>query len=303
MKGQENELCERVLGAETVSADDAPVRGAGLPITFQKTERMEVRRMAQQYDVSLKLLFHHSKGLLARRLFGGPVVEWVNVEQPKVTNLRVDLLARLEDGSLRHVEVQAKNDPDMGRRLAEYHLGFLRLLGQHVEQVVLYVGREPLRMSPVFETPSMRYAFRLLDMREVDGEPLVASEDWGDNLLALLTSVEQERVLQRVERQIRSLQGEEQETAARLFVIVSGIIGLEGTVVRRLNMIDIMENKILGPAILKGEVAMLVRLLKKRFGAVPDWVTEKLASAQEAELMEWCDRALDAQTLGEVFER
>jgi antitoxin Phd len=47
--------------------------------------------MAQQYDVSLKLLFHHSRGLIARRLFGGPVVEWVNVEQPKVTNMRVDL--------------------------------------------------------------------------------------------------------------------------------------------------------------------------------------------------------------------
>jgi hypothetical protein len=262
--------------------------------------------MAQQYDVSFKLLFHHSKGLLARRLFGGPVVEWVNVEQPKVTNLRVDLLARLEDGSLRHVEVQAKNDPDMGRRLAEYHLGFLRLLGKHVEQVVLYVGREPLRMAPVFETPAMRYEFQLLDIRDVDGEPLLASEDWGDNLLALLTSVEQERVLQRVERQIRSLKGEEQETAARLFVIVSGIIGLEGAVVERLNMIDIMENKVLGPAILKGmlkgEVAMLTGQLEEQFGPVPDWVTEKLASANEAELMAWSKRILHAGTLNDVFE-
>jgi hypothetical protein len=106
--------------------------------------------MAQQYDVSLKLLFHHSRGLIARRLFGGPVVEWVNVEQPKVTNMRVDLLARLEDGSLRHVEVQVKNDPVMARRQAEYYLGFHRLLGEHVEQIVLYIGQEPLRMDPAF---------------------------------------------------------------------------------------------------------------------------------------------------------
>ena len=41
--------------------------------------------MAQDYDVSLKLLFHHSRGLVAQRLFGGPVVEWVDIEQPKVT--------------------------------------------------------------------------------------------------------------------------------------------------------------------------------------------------------------------------
>jgi hypothetical protein len=57
-------------------------------------------------------------------------------------------------------------------------------------------------------------------------------------------------------------------------------------------MIDIMENKVLGPAILKGmlkgKVAILTRQLETRFGTVPEWVAEKLGSAQEAELMEWC---------------
>ena len=73
----------------------------------------------------------------------------------------------------------------MARRQVEYYLGFHRLLGVHVEQIVLYVGPEPLRMQPVFETPTMRYEYQSLDIREVDGEPLLASEDWGDNLLAL----------------------------------------------------------------------------------------------------------------------
>jgi hypothetical protein len=257
--------------------------------------------MAQQYDVSLKLLFYHSNGLIARQLFGGPVVEWVSVEQPKVTNMRVDLLAQLEDGSLRHVELQAKNEPDMGRRQAEYYLGFHRLVGEHVDQIMLYVGREPLRMRPVFETPTMRYEFRLLDIRDVDGEPLLASEDWGDNLLALLTSVEQQRVLLRVEEQIRKLKGEEQETAAKLFVIISGIIGLEEVVVRRLHMIDIMENKVLGPAILKGEATILATQLEERFGTLPEWVSQKLGSAKEAELLAWAKRILSARTLDDVF--
>ena len=176
------------------------------------------------------------------------------------------------------------------------------MLEEHVEQVVLYVGREPLTMLPVFETPSMRYEFQLLDMHEVDGEPLVESNDWGDNLLALLTPVEQERVLRKVEEQIRKLKGEEQETAARLFVILAGIIGLEETVIRRLNMIDIMENRVLGPAILKGEATMLASLLEERFGTLPEWVADKLGSAKEAELMAWGKRVLSAQTLDDVFE-
>ena len=67
----------------------------------------------------------------------------------------------------------------------------------------------------VFETPSMRFEFRILDLKTWDGEPLLASEDWGDNVLALLTPVEQERVLQRVEEQIHKLNGEEKRQRFR----------------------------------------------------------------------------------------
>jgi len=103
----------------------------------------------------------------------------------------------------------------MPRRKAEYYMGFWRLLNEHVEQVLLYAGQRPLTMSPVFQTPSMHYEYQILDLKTWDGEPLLASEDWGDNVLALLTPVEQERVLQRVETQIRKLKGEEQQEGAR----------------------------------------------------------------------------------------
>ena len=61
----------------------------------------------------------------------------------------------------------------------------------------------------------MRFEFRILDLKTWDGEPLLASEDWGDNVLALLTPVEQERVLQRVEEQIHKLNGEEKRQRFR----------------------------------------------------------------------------------------
>jgi hypothetical protein len=67
-------------------------------------------------------------------------------------------------------------------------------------------------------------------------------------------------------------------------------------------MIDIMENKVIGPAILKGEAKIVTGLLEEQFGTVPDWVTEKLGSAKEAELMAWSKRILRARTLNDVFE-
>ena len=60
--------------------------------------------MAHHFDVSLKLLIQRSGGIVARTVFGGPVVEWVNVELPEVRNPRVDLPAR--DGAGRQANLQ-----------------------------------------------------------------------------------------------------------------------------------------------------------------------------------------------------
>ena len=65
--------------------------------------------MPHDYDVSFKLLFRYSKGLIVHALFGDAgVTEWLNVEQPRVNNPRADLLARCGDGRLRHVEISSK---------------------------------------------------------------------------------------------------------------------------------------------------------------------------------------------------
>jgi hypothetical protein len=264
--------------------------------------------MAQHFDVSLKLLFQRSMGVVARTLFGGPVAEWLNVELPRVQNPRADLLARGSDGTYRHLELESRNTRQLGLRVAEYHLGLFRRLGVSVEMVVLYVGKRPLRMADEFATPSMRFHFRLLDIRQFDGEPLAASSDLGDNMLALLTGCDRERVMRRVEDRIRMLPGGEKEEAARLFVVISGLRSLETTVARRLNMIDIMENKVLGPAVLRGEhqgqAKFLSMQLKERFGGkLPDWVPTKLEEASERQLISWGKRVLTAKTLEAVFKR
>lgn len=136
--------------------------------------------MGQEYDVTFKYMFRNSRGVLARMLFGD-AVEWPNIELPEVRNLRTDLLARASDGVLRHVEIQTSNEAGMGFRMLEYYTGLYRLQRAHVEQTMLYVGREALRMADAFETPSTQHCFRIVNLREMDGEDLLASADWTDN--------------------------------------------------------------------------------------------------------------------------
>jgi hypothetical protein len=279
--------------------------------------------MAQQFDVSLKSLFRHSRGVMSRILFGGPVAEWLNIEQPDVRNLRADILVRGLDGKLRHVELQTRNDPEIGLRELDYYVGFQRLLKEHVEQIVLYAGREPLSMTPAFESPSTHHKFRILDVRQMDGEDLLESDDWGDNALALLTKADRERVIQVVEARLRRLDGEEQQEAARTFVLISGILGIEEEIGRRLktDMIDIMENKVLGPAIRQGieqgrregiekgiekgvEKGMrqaLKVLVKSRFGSLPRWASARIDKSSQQEIKDLIAGASAAPTLEDLF--
>jgi len=51
----------------------------------------------------------------------------------------------------------------------------------------------------------------------------------------------------------------------------------------------------------KGEANTLVRLLERRFGAVPDAVRERVATASLEQIDTWFDAAIDAESLDEVF--
>ncbi|MBF0440039.1 MAG: DUF4351 domain-containing protein [Magnetococcales bacterium] len=51
----------------------------------------------------------------------------------------------------------------------------------------------------------------------------------------------------------------------------------------------------------KGEATMLTRLLQRRFGNLPVWVSEKITIADQPTLEEWSLRLFDAQSLDAVF--
>ena len=51
----------------------------------------------------------------------------------------------------------------------------------------------------------------------------------------------------------------------------------------------------------EGEAALLVRLLSRRFGALPDWAKDRVATGDTVALEEWGLRVLDASSLEDVL--
>ncbi len=114
-------------------------------------------------------------------------MRWLNVELPEVSNLRVDLLGARPDGGLVQFEFQSRNERDLVYRMAEYKFAVRRRYGRLPRQIVLYVGERPMRMANSVSDRDLRFRFRLVDVRDLDGEALLASKNLSDNVIAILT--------------------------------------------------------------------------------------------------------------------
>jgi predicted transposase YdaD len=277
----------------------------------------------QEYDVALKLLLRGSARLTMRELTGMVVDKWLDVELPKVQNTRVDLLGETAGSRLIHLELQSGNDVTMPLRMAEYCLGIFRLYGKFPHQVLLYVGEAPLRMESELQGPGIRFHYRAIDIRELDGERLLESDGIGDNVIAILARLRDHKdAVRRIIEKIVGLGAVERETALGQLFILAGLRQLETIVEQEARkmpiLIDIMENKVLGREFKKGlekgrqeglqegleegELKALRRLIEKRFGGVPGWAEERLAGRSSSELEELIVRVLDAASIEDLFK-
>ncbi|HEX4311386.1 MAG TPA: DUF4351 domain-containing protein [Acidobacteriaceae bacterium] len=69
---------------------------------------------------------------------------------------------------------------------------------------------------------------------------------------------------------------------------------------------EILDNKVLGREYKRGmqdgELAVLRRLIEKKFGALPTWAEERLSGRSTTELEELSIRVLDAQSLEDLLK-
>jgi hypothetical protein len=194
--------------------------------------------------------------------------------------------------------------------MAEHCLGVFRLFGRFPRQVVLYVGEPELRMENELRDVDVQFRYRVIDMRSLDGELLLESEEVGDNVIAILAQLRDHK---EAVRRIAGLAAAERRTAMAQLLILAGLRRWSKTVEEEArNMpihIDILENEVLGPVFQKGrqegkhegELTILRKQIESRFGVLPDWASEKLAALSPAEMEDLSVRVLHAESLDILF--
>lgn len=278
-----------------------------------------------QYDTALKLLLQQSGASLLATLAGAPVVRWLPIELPKVQNARLDLLGETAGGELLHIELQSVNASDMPLRMAEYYFAIYRQHGRFPRQVLLYLGSRKLSMPAELKTDALRFQYQLVDLRSLDGEPLLSSPEISDNVMAVLTRLKDERAaLKEIVSKLEKVSGSRRESLFQVLLILCGLRGLEDLVekeVRKMPILnDILEHKVLGreykrglkeglqegreEGLHEGWLIMLRRHLHRQFGPLPDWADAALTKLSLPELEQLDERlsAGSAQSLEELLQ-
>lgn len=237
----------------------------------------------------------------------GPAAGILNIELASVRLRKPDLLARLVNGALLHLELQADNDDEMDWRELEYYTLLYRQLGEPPVQYVLYFGTEPLRMRDSIVTESLKFHYRLVDLRALSSGWLLASNAMADNLLALLCGGDTaQHIVSEIVQRLNHLSSNARADWLEKLLILAGLRQAEPIVKEEVEKImDIRDNmfwkEAFGEGIAQGESSLLRRQLETRFGPLPAWVNEQLSKGDHALLEEAGIRLLNAAKLEEVF--
>lgn len=259
-----------------------------------------------EYDIALKSVIRRLSGSALLTLTGFAIERWHNVELPEVRSLRADMIGESAAGGIVHVELQSTNDPDMALRMAEYALAMYRRFGQFPHQVVVYVGKAPLRMPESIASASVSFRCRIVDIRELDGDALLLSPNPEDSLIAVLMRLRDERAaVRKILRRIGENEPARRDVAVRELIILAGLRSLGAIIEEETQKMpildDIMDHDLLGPAIRRGQRSVVVRQIEKRFGSVPAWARQRLEAMSGHEVEEIAVRLLDARSLEELL--
>jgi predicted transposase YdaD len=269
-----------------------------------------------KYDTTLKTLFQRLPAKLLWLLTGSETAKLETIELPSVKMRRSDLVYRLPNGEIHHFELQSGNDDDMEYRMLEYYPHLCRLFDRPPKQWVIYLGRTPLKMSGRLDHPNLKYQFEVVNIEDLDAEPLLNSDSIEDNLLAVLChNGTRPETVRRILKKIAPLPEKQRKDRFAQLLILSGLREAEILVLKEVKKmsieINILENSFLKGIYVDGEkrgekrgaIRLLRRQLEERFGKLPKWALEQMEKAESARLERWGAKVLKAEKLEDVVPR
>lgn len=159
-----------------------------------------------------------------------------------------------------------------------------------------------MRMRAELVSESLHFQHRLVDVRDLDSETLLASESVGDNIVGILARLRDSReAVRRVLNAIGALERPDRDVTLDSLMILASLRDLEEMVeeeARRMPVFDdVLENKVLGREYTRGELHLLRIMIEDRFGTIPPALEAKIVAMPAPEIEQMARRVSRVSTL------
>ena len=238
--------------------------------------------------------------------------------------VRVTLLNGDEKWIYIHVEVQGTKQAEFAKRMFVYNYRIYDRYNKPVASMAV-LADEHANWKPT------SYGFEILGCKHTLEFPVAKLTDYhvqleglmaSDNAFAYITSAhiltQRTRKKDRDRRDAKSQlvrllyqRNWDKQRIIDLFFVIDSMMTLpnwlEQTIWQEITEIEESNNmqyvsSVERIGIVKGEAKMLSVMLKQRFGSLPAWVSDKLSSADEQDLVRWGEAVLTEPTLDAVFD-
>jgi len=227
--------------------------------------------------------------------------------------IRADTVFFLQgQGRILHLEFQteAQSKPAMPLRMLDYWVRLHRQYACEVEQVVIYLRRtqSPLVFEDYFQRGETFHRYRVIRLWEV--EPSILLDKPFLLPFAVLAKTEApESLLARVARQVDIIEDRaEQSNVSACAQLLAGISFSKALINMYLRE-ELMRESVVYQSIVaestqkgrqQGESAVILRILTKRFGSLPERVKEEVSVLATERLEELGEALLDFKSLGDL---
>ena len=168
------------------------------------------------YDRTLRELFQTVPTALIKMLVKRDIKEILDISFPKIEERRVDLLARLDNDELFHLEIQSTNCPNMPARMLNYASLIYLTYNEFPKQLVLYVGDRDIKIENGVNFENIRYNYEVKSIKEFDCSILIESDNISDNIIAVLCDIKDiDKLFNRLKEKLLKLDNKKREDYLR----------------------------------------------------------------------------------------
>jgi len=171
-----------------------------------------------RFDTEIKGIFESAAKAVVKLVLKVDILEIKPAGTEIQELLRADFVGiiRTHKGSfLLHIEFQTSNDETMPQRMLQYAIALYRKYKLPLIQIVIYIGKEKLRMKNVFSLKTdfteIYHRFEIIDISEIEAESFLESDEPDVFILSILGKTgDRVGVLRRVIEKLKELNlGEE----------------------------------------------------------------------------------------------